>query len=167
MANQQPVPQDSARLEDGPLRVSSGAPKEKPLVLLVGNPNTGKTTLFNRLTGQNARIGNYPGVTVERRAGSSRLDGNTEVEVVDLPGTYSLSARSAEEQIALWAVLGQGAYRRPDLCVLVADSGQLGRNLYLALQLAELGLPMVIALNMFDEVGENPPSVEDARTGLA
>ncbi len=132
----------------------------KPLVLLVGNPNTGKTTLFNRLTGQNARIGNYPGVTVERRSGSSRLDGHTLVEVVDLPGTYSLSARSAEEQIALWAVLGQGPYPRPDLCVLVADSSQLGRNLYLALQLAELGVPLVIALNMSDEVTENPPDAE-------
>lgn len=159
MANQESEPR-RPHLEDAPPRARSGVPTVKPLVLLVGNPNTGKTTLFNRLTGQNARIGNYPGVTVERRAGSSRLDGNTEVEVVDLPGTYSLSARSAEEQIALWAVLGHGAYRRPDLCVLVADSSQLGRNLYLALQLAEFGLPMVIALNMFDEVGENPPSVE-------
>jgi ferrous iron transport protein B len=130
------------------------------LVLLVGNPNTGKTTLFNRLTGQNARIGNYPGVTVERRSGSSRLDGQTLVEVVDLPGTYSLSARSAEEQIALWAVLGQGPYPKPDLCVLVADSSQLGRNLYLALQLAELGVPLIIALNMIDEVAENPPDPE-------
>ncbi|MES1186858.1 MAG: ferrous iron transport protein B [Myxococcales bacterium] len=129
-----------------------------PLVLLVGNPNTGKTTLFNRLTGQNARIGNYPGVTVERRSGSSRLDGNRLVEVVDLPGTYSLSARSAEEQIALWAVLGQGQYRAPDLCVFVADASQLSRNLYLALQLAELGLPLLIALNMIDEAGENPPN---------
>ena len=129
-----------------------------PLVLLVGNPNTGKTTLFNRLTGQNARIGNYPGVTVERRSGSSRLDGNQLVEVVDLPGTYSLSARSAEEQIALWAVLGQGQYRTPDLCVFVADASQLSRNLYLALQLAELGLPLVIALNMIDESGDNPPN---------
>jgi len=127
-------------------------------VLLVGNPNTGKTTLFNRLTGQNARIGNYPGVTVERRSGSSRLDGNRLVEVVDLPGTYSLSARSAEEQIALWAVLGQGQYRAPDLCVFVADASQLSRNLYLALQLAELGLPLVVALNMIDEAGENPPN---------
>jgi ferrous iron transport protein B len=159
VANQESEPH-KPHLEDAALRARAAAPSVKPLVLLVGNPNTGKTTLFNRLTGQNARIGNYPGVTVERRAGSSRLDGNTEVEVVDLPGTYSLSARSAEEQIALWAVLGHGAYRRPDLCVLVADSSQLGRNLYLALQLAELGLPMVIALNMFDEVGENPPSVE-------
>ena len=127
-------------------------------MVLVGNPNTGKTTLFNRLTGQNARIGNYPGVTVERRSGSSRLDGNRLVEVVDLPGTYSLSARSAEEQIALWAVLGQGQYRAPDLCVFVADASQLSRNLYLALQLAELGLPMVVALNMIDEAGENPPN---------
>ncbi len=131
----------------------------RPLVLLVGNPNTGKTTLFNRLTGQNARIGNYPGVTVERRSGSSRLDGNQLVEVVDLPGTYSLSARSAEEQIALWAVLGQGQYQPPDLCVFVADASQLARNLYLAVQLAELGLPLVIALNMIDEAGENPPNV--------
>jgi ferrous iron transport protein B len=152
VADHETVRADSTgRLEPG---------ERKPLVLLVGNPNTGKTTLFNRLTGQNARIGNYPGVTVERRAGTSRLDGNVEVEVVDLPGTYSLSARSAEEQIALWAVLGHGQYRQPDLCVLVADSSQLGRNLYLALQLAELGSPMVIALNMIDEVAEDPPSVE-------
>jgi ferrous iron transport protein B len=130
----------------------------RPLVLLLGNPNTGKTTLFNRLTGQSARIGNYPGVTVERRSGSSRLDGNQLVEVVDLPGTYSLSARSAEEQIALWAVLGQGQYQPPDLCVFVADASQLARNLYLAVQLAELGLPLLIALNMIDEATENPPN---------
>ena len=127
-------------------------------MLLVGNPNTGKTTLFNRLTGQNARIGNYPGVTVERRSGSSRLDGNQLVEVVDLPGTYSLSARSAEEQIALWAVLGQGLYRKPDLCVFVGDASQLARNLYLALQLLELELPLLVALNMIDEAGDNPPN---------
>jgi ferrous iron transport protein B len=142
---------------DAPAGVSSRA-GQRPLVLLVGNPNTGKTTLFNRLTGQNARIGNYPGVTVERRSGTSRLDGNREVEVVDLPGTYSLSARSAEEQIALWAVLGHGAFPKPDLCVFVADATQLARNLYLAVQLAELGLPLVVALNMIDEAGDNPPS---------
>jgi len=126
----------------------------------MGNPNTGKTTLFNRLTGQNARIGNYPGVTVERKSGTSRLTGSTPVEIVDLPGAYSLSARSAEEQIALWAALGQGQHPKPDLCVFVADANQLGRNLYLAVQLAELGLPLVVALNMIDEVPDNPPSVE-------
>jgi ferrous iron transport protein B len=144
----------------GPAAEAAPRVAQKPLVLLVGNPNTGKTTLFNRLTGQNARIGNYPGVTVERRSGSSRLDGNRSVEVVDLPGTYSLSARSAEEQIALWAVLGQGEYPKPDLCVFVADATQLARNLYLAVQLCELGLPLVVALNMIDETGDNPPSAE-------
>jgi ferrous iron transport protein B len=143
-----------------PAKLPATSAERTPLVLLVGNPNTGKTTLFNRLTGQNARIGNYPGVTVERRSGSSRLSGSTAVEIVDLPGTYSLSARSAEEQIALWAALGQGQHPRPDLCVFVADANQLGRNLYLAVQLAELGLPLVVALNMIDEVEDNPPSAE-------
>ena len=153
-------PESEVRGAVSPSPVGAAGATHKPLVLLVGNPNTGKTTLFNRLTSQNARIGNYAGVTVERRSGTSRLDGQLLVEVVDLPGTYSLSARSAEEQIALWAMLGQGEHRRPDLCVLVADASQLGRNLYLALQLAELGVPLVIALNMIDEVADNPPSAE-------
>ncbi len=139
---------------------SSDIDPTRPLVLLVGNPNTGKTTLFNRLTGQNARIGNYPGVTVERRSGRSKLSGGSDVEVVDLPGAYSLSARSAEEEITLWAVLGQAGHPKPDLLVFVADASQLGRNLYLCLQLAELELPMVVALNMIDEVADNPPSAE-------
>jgi len=153
---------ESRPTPEAAIPAAEAAPRvaKKPLVLLVGNPNTGKTTLFNRLTGQNARIGNYPGVTVERRSGFSRLDGNRSVEVVDLPGTYSLSARSAEEQIALWAVLGQGEYPKPDLCVFVADATQLARNLYLAVQLAELGLPLVVALNMIDETGDNPPNAE-------
>src|SRR6187431_369809 len=102
-----------------------------PLALLIGNPNTGKTTLFNRLTGQNARIGNYPGITVERRSGDLKLrEGEPRViEVVDVPGAYSLSARSAEEQIALSAVLGWAENPRPDLCIVVVDAGQLARNL--------------------------------------
>ena len=131
-----------------------------PLVLLIGNPNTGKTTLFNRLTGQNARIGNYPGITVERRSGDLTLRSDTPrvVEVVDVPGAYSLSARSAEEQIALSAVLGWGENPRPDLCVMVVDAGQLARNLYLVTQLLELDVPVVLALNMIDEVRDNPPN---------
>jgi ferrous iron transport protein B len=129
-----------------------------PLVVIVGNPNVGKTTLYNRLTGERARIGNYPGVTVERRSGRLRLADGRALEVVDVPGAYSLSARSAEEQIALEAVLGLDEHPRPSLCVVVVDAGQLTRNLYLVLQLAELGVPLVIALNMMDEVSDNPPS---------
>jgi len=132
-----------------------------PLLLLIGNPNTGKTTLFNRLTGQNARIGNYPGITVERRSGdlTLRTDGAARVvEVVDVPGAYSLSARSAEEQIALSAVLGWAENPRPDLCVVVVDAGQLARNLYLVTQLLELDVRVVVALNMIDEVRDNPPN---------
>jgi len=135
-----------------------------PLLLLIGNPNTGKTTLFNRLTGQHARIGNYPGITVERRSGdlTLRAEGTPRVvEVVDVPGAYSLSARSAEEQIALSAVLGWADNPRPDLCVVVVDAGQLARNLYLVTQLLELDVRVVVALNMIDEVRENPPNAAE------
>jgi ferrous iron transport protein B len=137
---------------------------KRPIVLLVGNPNTGKTTLFNRLTGENARVGNYPGITVERRSGKLELGdeqrGTTTVELVDVPGCYSLSARSAEEQIALEAVLGLDDHPAPELVVAVVDAGQLVRNLYLVLQLAELRVPLVIALNMIDEAGADGPRAE-------
>lgn len=131
-----------------------------PVVVVVGNPNVGKTTLFNRLTGQNARVGNYPGITVERRAGTLRLGPERSIELVDVPGAYSLSARSAEEQIALNAILGFAGNPKPELALVVVDAGQLVRNLYLVLQLAELRVPMVIALNMIDEVRDNPPRAE-------
>jgi ferrous iron transport protein B len=140
--------------------ISSSAPaRHAPtdVVVIVGNPNVGKTSVYNRLTGERAHIGNYPGVTVERRAARLTLPGNHTVEVVDLPGAYSLSARSAEEQIALDAVLGLAGHPRPKLCVAVLDAGQLSRNLYLGVQLAELGVPLVIALNMLDEARDNPP----------
>ena len=127
-------------------------------VVVVGNPNVGKTTLFNRLTGQNARVGNYPGITVERRAGTLKLgSGDADAEVVDVPGAYSLAARSPEEQIAINSLLGLGGLPKPALAVVVVDAGQLIRNLYLVLQLAELRVPLVIALNMIDEVGDRPP----------
>ncbi|HEY3254096.1 MAG TPA: ferrous iron transport protein B, partial [Polyangiaceae bacterium] len=150
-------------------RESSATPRaaRTPLLLLIGNPNTGKTTLFNRLTGQNARIGNYPGITVERRSGDLTLPADDParaaqvVEVVDVPGAYSLSARSAEEQIALSAVLGWAENPRPDLCLLVVDAGQLARNLYLVTQLLELDVRVVVALNMIDEVRDNPPNADE------
>lgn len=135
----------------------------RPLLALVGNPNTGKTTLFNRLTGQNARVGNYPGITVDRRVGSMRLhkvitgEAAREVDVLDVPGAYSLSARSAEEQIAIDAVLGLHGNPTPALMLVLLDINQVGRNLYLALQLMELGLPVLLILNMADEAGDDPP----------
>jgi ferrous iron transport protein B len=132
--------------------------RTRPLLAVVGNPNTGKTTLFNRMTGQRARVGNYPGVTVERRSGRARLAGEgVEVDVVDVPGCYSLSARSAEEEIAIDAVLGWRGNPRPDLVLAVLDATQLVRNLYLVLQLLELEVPLVLALNMIDEAGEEAP----------
>ncbi len=121
-------------------------------VALVGNPNTGKSTLFNVLTGYRQRVGNYPGTTVERRAGFLRsANGQAPIEVVDLPGAYSLAARAADEAIVLDVLLGRGGGdRRPDLIVSVVDAANLGRNLFLATQLLELGVSMVVALNMMD-----------------
>ncbi len=133
----------------------------RPLVVVVGNPNVGKTTLFNRLAGTNARVGNYAGVTVERRPGTLHLGTGAdaiEVELLDLPGCYSLSARSAEEQIAINAVLGLAGNPPPSLALVVVDAGQLIRNLYLVLQLVELEVPLIVALNMMDEVDDEPPS---------
>ncbi|HEY2773250.1 MAG TPA: ferrous iron transport protein B [Candidatus Binatia bacterium] len=135
-----------------------------PLVAVVGNPNTGKTTLFNRLTGQRARVGNYPGITIDRRSGRARFaqrDGaSLDAEVFDVPGCYSLSARSAEEQIAIDALLGWNGNPKPDLALIVADATQLVRNLYLVLQILELGVPAVVALNLIDEAGSSLPDAK-------
>lgn len=128
-------------------------------VLLLGNPNVGKTTLFNVLTGQNERVGNYPGVTVERRSGHLR-GVDVDIELVDVPGAYSLSARSMEEQIALHAALGLQGNPKPSLAVVVLDAGQLVRNLYLAVQLIEFQVPVLLALTMMDEVAHNPPKAD-------
>ena len=119
-------------------------------IAMAGNPNTGKTTLFNRLTGSDLKVGNYPGITVECAEGTLKLGGNRSAVLMDVPGTYSLSARSQEEQIALQAVAGFKPLDLPDLVVVVLDATQLTRNLYLALQVIEIGVPVVLALNMSD-----------------
>lgn len=115
------------------------------VVALAGNPNSGKTTVFNEMTGSRQHVGNWPGVTVERKEGTASVDGRV-VRVVDLPGTYSLAARSQEEKIARDFL----TEHKVDVIVNVVDASNLERNLYLTTQLLELGLPVVVALNMVD-----------------
>jgi ferrous iron transport protein B len=130
---------------------ASGADARPLRVALIGNPNTGKTTLFNALTGLRQRVGNFAGVTVERHEGSYRAADGRRVSVLDLPGSYSLSAGSPDEAIALEVLIGRGKdVPLPDVVVVVADAQHLERNLFLAGQVLELGLPLVVALNQFD-----------------
>lgn len=120
-------------------------------VAIIGNPNTGKTTLFNALTGLSQRVGNFAGVTVERVEGAFRMSDGRRVAVLDLPGSYSLSAGSPDEQIALEVLLDRdGQHWRPQVVLVVVDACHLERNLFLASQVCELGIPVVIALNQFD-----------------
>ena len=120
-------------------------------VALIGNPNTGKTTLFNALTGLSQQVGNYPGVTVEHKVGKLELEQGPAVQLLDLPGAYSLSAHSPDEMIAVDVLLGQQKGAAPvDAILAIVDSCNLNRNLYLVSQLVETGLPLIIALNMTD-----------------
>jgi ferrous iron transport protein B len=115
-------------------------------VALAGNPNTGKSTIFNALTGSRQRIGNWPGVTVDKKIGQLNK-GNKQITIIDLPGTYSLSAYSLEEKIVKEYLLGE----KPDLVVNVVDASNIERNLYLTVQLLEMGIPTIVNLNMMDE----------------
>ncbi len=119
--------------------------KKSIVIALAGNPNAGKTTVFNNLTGARQKIANYPGVTVEKKEGVCSHNGR-ELKIVDLPGTYSLTAYSAEEVIARDVILNE----KPDVVVDIIDSSNLERNLYLAVQLMELGVPLVWVFNMSD-----------------
>ena len=123
----------------------------RPLTMaLVGNPNTGKSTLFTALVGVRQRVGNYPGVTVEKKVGRTEIGGHT-VELVDLPGTYSLAPRSLDEMVTVDLLLGRRDAMTPIDCVIsIVDASNLERNLYLVSQVLELGLPVVVALNMVD-----------------
>jgi ferrous iron transport protein B len=148
----------SACLTDGDFdSKSTFSPKSEatkaPLrVALVGNPNTGKSTLFNALTGLQQRVANFPGVTVERLEGTFTYHGQT-VDVIDLPGAYSLTADSPDESIATDVLLGRATgVAPPDVVVLVLDAENLERNLFLASQVLELGRPTIVALNRIDRI---------------
>jgi len=118
-------------------------------IALAGNPNAGKTTLFNQLTGSNQYVGNWPGVTVEKKEG--KLKGHKDVVIADLPGIYSLSPYTLEEVVARNYLINN----RPDAILNIIDGTNLERNLYLSTQLKELGIPVVMAINMMDVVEKN------------
>ena len=123
-------------------------------IALAGNPNSGKTTLFNALTGSNQFVGNWPGVTVEKKEGKlKRHDG---VTVTDLPGIYSLSPYTLEEVVARNYLIGE----RPDAILNILDGTNLERNLYLTTQLTELGIPVVVAVNMIDLVKKHGDKID-------
>lgn len=139
-----------------------------PTVVLMGNPNTGKSTLFNALTGASVQVSNFVGTTVDRAVATWQLDGVGAVQLVDVPGTYSLIARSPDECIAMYSLVGRESLLMPDCVVVIVDAARLLRNLYLVLQILELELPVVVALNMVDEAkaGGLAPNLEALQAEL-
>jgi len=135
-------------------------------IALVGNPNSGKSSLFNALTGLNQRVGNFPGVTVDKKTGVSKISETLSAHVIDLPGTYSLYPKSADEQVTYEVLLNQKSADRPDLVVVIADAANLKRNLLFCSQIKDLKLPVVIVLTMMDiarQKGINIDTAELAR----
>src|SRR6185369_9168171 len=132
-------------------------------IALAGNPNAGKTTLFNSLTGLKQKIANYPGVTVERKIGLWQ-DSAIDADLIDLPGLYSLEATSLDEQIARSVIIGeQAGQKRPDAVIAVVDATNLERNLYLVTQLFEFGVPVVVALTMIDAFEKQKHEIDIAK----
>ena len=125
-------------------------------IALAGNPNSGKTTLFNALTGSNQYVGNWPGVTVEKKEG--KLKKHSDVTITDLPGIYSLSPYTIEEVVARDYLIDE----KPDAIINIVDGTNLERNLYLTTQLVELGIPVVVAVNMMDVVKKNGDKIDTA-----
>ena len=121
-------------------------------VALIGNPNTGKTSVFNRLTGLNQKVGNYPGITVEKKQGTCKFGRACKVHILDLPGTYSLNASSLDENVVIELLLNKNDKDFPDVAVVVADVENLKRNLLLFTQIKDLGIPTILAINMSDRM---------------
>jgi len=119
---------------------------------LIGNPNSGKSSIFNGLTGMRQKISNYPGVTVDKKTGLLKLDGNKEIELIDLPGTYSIYPKSKDEEVVYRILLDENNPDHPDAVLIVADASNLKRNLLLCSQIIDLKIPVIIALNMIDIV---------------
>ena len=136
-------------------------------IALLGNPNTGKTSIFNALTGLTQKVGNYPGITVEKKEGTCRLNRNTKGNIIDLPGTYSLNASSIDESVVIELLLNKNSKDFPDVCVVVTDVENLKRNLLLFTQVKDLGIPTILVINMADQmkrkgISLNIPFLEEA-----
>ena len=124
--------------------------KNRLHIALVGNPNSGKSSLFNALTGLNQQVGNFPGVTVDKKTGMTTLAPDMIAEVIDLPGSYSLYPRRLDEWVSYKVLLKQDKVLRPDVVVAVSDASNLKRNLLFCTQIIDLKIPVVIALTMMD-----------------
>ncbi|MCW5518240.1 ferrous iron transport protein B [Aureitalea sp. L0-47] len=129
-------------------------------VALIGNPNTGKTSVFNRLTGLNQKVGNYPGITVEKKEGVCKLDRTLKAHVLDLPGTYSLNASSLDESVVIELLLNKNDKDFPDVAVVVAEIENLKRNLLLFTQIKDLGIPTILVINMADRMKRKAISLD-------
>ncbi|MDP7027174.1 MAG: ferrous iron transport protein B [Candidatus Marinimicrobia bacterium] len=135
-----------------------------PLIALLGNPNSGKTAIFNLLTGMNQKVSNYPGITVEQRRGNAQLADNSTVEIMDMPGTYSLTPESLDEKIVAQQTLKWlNGTDRPAAIISVVDAGNLSRNLFLTSQVMELGIPVIIALNMMDRLKRRNQEIDSVK----
>ncbi|RSK30162.1 ferrous iron transport protein B [Hymenobacter metallilatus] len=148
----------AAGLENAALR----HPGALTRIALVGNPNSGKSSLFNQLTGLNQKVGNFPGVTVDRKTGISQLTSQHRAEIIDLPGTYSLYPKSLDEKVITDLFYDKTSNQYPDFVVVTVDASNLRRNLLLFTQLADMGLPTVLALNMMDVAEQHGVKIDIA-----
>jgi ferrous iron transport protein B len=136
---------------------------QRPFTIsLVGNPNSGKSSLFNALTGLNQKVGNFPGVTVDKKTGISRLSDDVTAHIIDLPGTYSLYPKSADEQVTYEVLLNHDNADKPDLIVVIADASNLKRNLLFCSQIMDLKIPVIIALTMMDIARQKGITIDTA-----
>ncbi|MGB3152352.1 MAG: FeoB small GTPase domain-containing protein, partial [Maribacter sp.] len=129
-------------------------------VALIGNPNTGKTSVFNQLTGLNQKVGNYPGITVEKKEGICKLPRGVKAHILDLPGTYSLNTTSLDESVAVELLLNKNAKDHPDVALVVSDVENLKRNLLLFTQIKDLKIPAILVINMADRMSRKGISLD-------
>ncbi|MFK8298656.1 ferrous iron transport protein B [Capnocytophaga cynodegmi] len=134
--------------------------KREIKVALIGNPNTGKTSIFNALTGLNQKVGNYPGITVEKKIGHCKLTDNVKAEVIDLPGTYSLNANSMDERVAVDILLNKNEALHPDVVAVIADIENLKQNLLIFTQIKDLNIPTILIVNMADQMKRKGISID-------